>query len=167
MYYKNFKGIRLLKNNIFKDDRGDIKVLFDNKVLDDFLIKNIISVQNRKKGTIRGLHYQSRYRQKKIIKVNKGSIFDVFLNINPKDKNYGRAGYIKLDSINNNYLIIDDNYAHGYQTLEDNTEITYFLNNFYKKKYSKIINYNSKILKIKWPLDVSRISNDDKNSEEF
>jgi dTDP-4-dehydrorhamnose 3,5-epimerase len=128
-----FKNVILINPNIFCDNRGYFfekinqrKFFFDIKQENESLSK--------KKYTFRGLHFQKKpFAQKKLITVIKGSIIDYVLCINKKDKNFGKHINIKLDDKKKILLFLDENYAHGFLTLEKNTVVNYKVSNFYNK----------------------------------
>ena len=131
------------------DHRGFFAKLVSDKISKKIKkIKEINISYTEKKGTIRGLHYQTgKFKETKIIIVIKGKIFDVSVNL----KNYKVKTKI-LSEKSNNFIIIPENFAHGFQALEDNTIIIYANTQVYKKKFEKIINPLDTNLNIKWPL---------------
>ena len=153
------KKIRVKK---FNDKRGSFlkilsyqqkKILFNNKVAE-------INVStNKKKGTVRGLHYQSKFKEKKLVYCLKGKIMDYCVNIK-SDKVYK----FLLEENDKHALLVPENFAHGFQTLKDNTVLIYIHSNLYSKKYEKTINPLSKKLKINWPIKKIVISNKDRKS---
>ena len=87
------------------------------------------------------------------------------INMNKKSKNYLKKKYTFLDSKKGDILIVPEKFAHGFQTLERNTEIIYFVTKNYSKKFEKQINPFDPKLKIKWPYKLSQISKKDKLSK--
>lgn len=160
-------NVKKINSTSFYDSRGSLNHYNLSKNL-KFKIDNILFTKNLKKGTLRGIHFQSKpYFQKKIIKVVSGKIFDVVVNINKKSKKYGKKKYFELSSKEDSMLYIGTDYAHAFQTLEKNTTILYIINGIYKSSYAKTINYDDKFLKIKWPLSISSISYNDKKGISF
>ena len=169
MKYKNslLPKIKIFKHNKYKDERGKIDIIFNYEIDKWFKVKQVLFSHNEFKGTIRGLHYQKKFKQSKIIRVISGKIFDVFVNINPRSKNYGKYGYAYLEENKINSIFINKDYAHGFQTLTKNVEIVYLLDNKYSEKHHQSILYKDEYLNIKWPLKCSKISNNDKNGKKF
>jgi dTDP-4-dehydrorhamnose 3,5-epimerase len=156
---KLLPNVYLLKNRISNDNRG--KFLKIKKKI-KFKYNQLCFSFNKKKGTIRGLHYQKKpFSEKKIITCIQGSIFDVIVNCNSKSKNYLKYKTIVLKSNQNNSLYISENYAHGFQTLEDNTIVMYNIDGIFKKKLQSGILWNDPSLKIKWPIKLKVISKKD------
>ena len=153
------KKIRIKK---FNDKRGGFlkilsyqqkKILLNNKVAE-------INVSiNKKKGTVRGLHYQSKFKEKKLVYCLKGKIVDYCVNIKSK-----KIYKFHLEENDEYALLVPENFAHGFQTLKDNTVLIYIHSNLYSKKYEKTINPLSKKPKINWPIRKIVISNKDRNS---
>lgn len=158
---KIFNDVFIIKNKKFSDKRGNLEILdfAKNHTLNQKY--NSIITFNKKKGTIRGLHYQKKIPQSKVIKVLRGKIFDVFLNINPKSKNFMKYKYCVLDSKKSEALYISKDYAHGYQTMTNDVELIYYINGNMRPDLSETIIYNDPKLKIPWPLKCSEISSKD------
>ena len=131
-------------------------------------IKQINISENKKKGTLRGLHYQNApYAEQKIVICLKGRIFDVILDLRKHSKTFGQHIYFELSEKKNQLLVIPKNCAHGYQTLVDDSLVLYLHSQDYKKKYDFCINPFDKDLDIKWPIKNKIMSNRDKNAEYF
>ena len=158
------KKIKLKKN---KDNRGFFLKLFCKESLssrfNNLDIKQINYSCNKKRGTIRGLHYQrSPYSEQKILYCLKGKIFDVLVDVRKSSKNYLKYKKFILDEKKDEFLIIPKGFAHGFQTLTNNCVILYFHSGLYKKDYESGINPMDDIVKIKWPIKKIIISKKDK-----
>ena len=159
------KKIKLKEN---KDNRGFFIKLFCkenfSKKLNNLNIKQINYSFNKKKGTIRGLHYQDNpYSEQKILYCLKGKIFDVIVDIRKSSKNYLKYKKFILEEKKNEVLIIPKGFAHGFQTLTNNCKILYFHSGLYKKKFEKGINPMDSNIRINWPIKKVIISKKDKN----
>ena len=147
----------LIKNNVFTDDRG----FFSRIDIPDYFgeVKQSNYVINNQKGMIRGLHWQrSPKNEKKIVRVIKGKIFDVLVDIKKSSNSYGEVFNFILEE-NSSSLYVPDGFAHGYQTLTSKSEILYLHSEKYYPDLSKTLFYNC--LDIKWPLKISKISKKD------
>ncbi len=114
---------------------------------------------NKKKGTLRGMHYQEEPNaETKIVQCIKGTIYDVILDLRPFSKAYKQWVAVKLDSFQHQMLYIPKGVAHGFQTLEDGTEVFYQISVPYSKESSKGIRWNDPAFGIHWPLNVEVIS---------
>ena len=97
------------------------------------------------------MHFQiGRSSQGKLIRVTKGSIYDVIVNLDKKSKYFGE--YLTFNIKNNNELLwVPRKYAHGYLSLENDTEIQYFCDNYYRKEKEKTLIWNDEDISINWP----------------
>ena len=151
-----------LKIKKINDIRGSfLKILSyeqKKKILNNQISEINISI-NKKKGTIRGMHYQSRFKEKKIVFCLKGKVVDYCINV----KNNKKYKFF-LDEKDKDFLFVPENFAHGFQTLKKDTILIYVHSNLYSKKYEKSINPFSKKINIKWPIKKYVISKKDKTS---
>lgn len=118
--------------------------------------KNITFVQDNhsksKKGVLRGLHYQeSPFAQAKLIRVVRGEIFDVAVDIRTNSKTYGQWVSEILSEDNKKQLWIPEGFAHGFLVLSDMAEVIYKTSNYYYKEYENCILYNDEKINITWP----------------
>jgi dTDP-4-dehydrorhamnose 3,5-epimerase len=153
-----------------KDRRGffartlDRRELKKHGLIGDFVQCSISF--NRKKGTIRGMHFQlPPYEEAKIVTCIKGKIFDVVIDLRKNSPTFKQWEINELNSESHNMVYCPKGVAHGFQTLEDNSEIYYQMSEYYKPKYYRGIRYNDPNFKIRWPLPISAISKNDKNWE--
>jgi dTDP-4-dehydrorhamnose 3,5-epimerase len=162
----DFEQPRIIPCKLFSDNRGwlyeaynqnsldiDVKFIQDNHSYSEF------------KGTIRGLHIQKPpYDQAKLIRVLKGKIFDVVVDLRPASENYLQIRIFELNSINKDALFIPKGFAHGFMTLEDHTEVYYKVDQIYSKDSEITIIYRDPALSIKWP-SFSKIILSEKDSK--
>ena len=106
---------------------------------------------NSKKGVIRGLHFQKPKPQAKIIYVLSGKIYDVVVDLRKKSNNYLKYKSFYLNASDNKILYVPKGYAHGFLSLEENTTVCYFVNEFWSKEDEKVISWNDKSIKVNWP----------------
>ena len=161
------KGIKLINLKKHLDNRGVFRRLYCKnlfkKVQSYFEIKQINLSTNPKKRTLRGLHYQSgKYAEKKIVYCTKGKIFFVAININKKSKDYLKYQSFTLDQKDDLALFIDKDFCTGFITLKSNTELLYFMSNFYRPNSARTIKYDEPKIGIRWPFSPSVISQKDK-----
>ena len=154
-----------LKHPKYTDIRGSFQRLFCNKNLRKlkFNLKQINLSKNLKSKTFRGFHYQSKFSEKKIIKVLKGGIIFYAININKKSKDFKKKFKIKISEKDNFSIYISDNFATAYLTTKPHSEILYLMGNYYAPKYAKGINFKDPQFKIRLPYKPRVISNKDKN----
>ncbi len=152
---KYFNEVLVIKNDIYKDNRGIFFESFNLKNFKKILGKKVNFVQDNisfsKQNVLRGLHYQIIKPQGKLIRVVKGEIIDVFLNIKKGSKYFGKHQKIILNDKNNHMLWIPRGYAHGFKALKKDSIVIYKTDEFYYPNYDRCLYFNDKKLNIKWP----------------
>ena len=117
---------------------------------------------NYRKGTLRGLHYQDPPQQEaKLVRCTRGAIFDVFVDLRPTSPTRGQWFGAELSSDNTRMLYAPEGFAHGYQTLTDDTEMYYMTSGSYLAAAVRGVRYNEPAFGISWPLPVAAISEAD------
>ena len=141
---------------LYKDIRGFFSEDYNKKdfsklgITANFIQDNVSF--SRYKNTIRGLHFQLKpFAQSKLVKVINGSIYDVFIDLREKSPTYGEFGSYNL-SKNDGWIYIPEGFAHGFCTLEDNTIVSYKVNQYYNKNSELGILWNDSFFSINWPL---------------
>jgi dTDP-4-dehydrorhamnose 3,5-epimerase len=118
---------------------------------------------NRKKGTLRGMHYQiAPYQECKLIRCTRGAIYDVIIDLRPDSPTYKQWTGVELTADNYNMFFVPEGFGHGFQTLTDETEITYQVSQFYTPGSEKGIRFDDPAFNIEWPLEVNTISDKDR-----
>lgn len=142
------------------DERGAFVEVWNQQVFAEagiaasFVQDNHVS--NPLKGTLRGLHYQLSPRaQGKLVRVTRGAIFDVAVDVRRGSPTYGASVAGVLSADNRKQIWIPAGFAHGYCTLEDDTEVLYKVTDFYSPEHERGIAWNDPQIAIKWPLDAS------------
>ncbi len=160
-------NVLLLKPKIYRDKRGyflesfresSFKEINFNK---EFVQDN--TVFSKDIGIIRGLHYQLKRPQGKLIHVIAGSIVDVIVDIRLGSPDFGKSLMIKIDGDSHNMIYIPEGFAHGYLVLEENTIIQYKCTNYYDPNSEFGISWDDKDLNISWNIDNPIISDKDRN----
>src|SRR6185437_1762248 len=129
---------------------------FAAKGLDPHLVQCNVSF-NKRKGTLRGLHYQiPPHAEVKLVRCTKGFLFDVIVDLRKDSPTFLKWVGVELTATNHRMLYIPKLFAHGFQTLEDNTEIFYQMSEFYEPAASKGLRWNDPRVGINWP-DVAGI----------
>lgn len=160
------KGSFVIEIEKNQDERGFFarswdKVLFEREKLNSNLTQCNISF-NKKRGTIRGMHYQAApYAETKIVRCTKGRIFDVIIDLRKESKTFNQWEGFELSAENYKMLYVPEGFAHGFQTLEDNTEIFYQMSQTYMPDYSRGIRHDDKRFQITWPVSDPIISEKD------
>lgn len=163
IFYESFKS----SNNLFSNDCADSNIPCKHNISDFNIVQENICISN--KNVIRGFHYQTDiYAQAKLLHVLQGEINDILIDIRP-GKDYGKVWKFNLNHTDNQLLFIPKGYAHGYSSLEDNTIVSYKLDNYYNKNYESGFYPLSPILNIDWGVerDKAIISEKDLNLPNF
>lgn len=117
---------------------------------------------NKLKGTLRGMHYQrAPYAETKLVRAARGAIYDVIVDLRPASPTYRRWIGVELTADNRRALFVPEGFAHGFQTLEDNTDVSYQVSAFYTPGAEGGARHNDPAFDIVWPLPVSVISEKD------
>ena len=160
------EGVFIITQEQRIDKRGYFSRIFAKEELKIIGIPFEIAHINRSltfdKGTVRGMHYQIRPKQEdKIVQCINGKVFDVALDLRRESKTYGKWIGEELSGKNRKMLLLPKGVAHGFQTLEDNTELIYHHSQYYKPGYEAGIKYSDPKVNIKWPGKITNISNRD------
>jgi dTDP-4-dehydrorhamnose 3,5-epimerase len=135
---------------------------FDAQGLVSSFVQSNISL-NHKKGTVRGLHYQMPPAcEVKLVRCTTGTLYDVIVDLRQGSPTYRQHVGIELSASNRRVLYIPEMFAHGFQTLEDETEVSYQMSQFYVPDKGTGIRFDDPVLKIQWPLSVSVVSDKDR-----
>jgi dTDP-4-dehydrorhamnose 3,5-epimerase len=123
---------------------------------------------NRKKGTLRGMHYQAKpYEEAKLIRCPRGAIYDVIIDLRLDSPTFKQWVAFELTANNGLILYVPEGYAHGFQTLEDCTEVFYQISEFYTSTFSRGVRWNDPAFAIQWPLAERIISERDQSYPDF
>jgi len=166
-----FEGLYVLQPVIHEDDRGSFSRVFCVEELAEVLggetIKQINHSVTDKKGTVRGMHFHyAPNTEIKIVKCIKGKILDVVVDIRKGSKTFLEAFSIELSAENKSMLYIPKGFAHGFQTLENNTELFYLHTNIYTPNNEGTLSIRDPLLSINFPLDIINLSKKD-NEQKF
>ena len=140
-----------------EDQRGFFSRMWcKNEFKDHGLKDNFVQINlsfNKRKGTIRGLHYQmAPHQESKLFRCTRGAIYNVIIDLRPESPTHMQWAGFKLSAENRKMLYVPENFANGYQALSDNTEVFYMVSQFYSPDSEKGIRYNDPAFNIEWPL---------------
>lgn len=125
-------------------------------------------VVNKKKGTLRGMHWQAMPRaEAKLVRVIAGAVYDVIADLRPGSATYRHWLALELDAASRRMLFIPEGFAHGYLTLLDNTELFYQMSEFHSPEHSRGFRWNDPAFAIEWPGEVKVISERDRDYPDF
>lgn len=166
------KDAFIIKLEEFGDERGFFARAWCQKEFEKQGLENRIAQANLsfnlRKGTLRGMHYQvSPYEETKLVRCFRGAIYDVIVDLRPSSPTYGQWIGVELTAQNRWALFVPRGFAHGFQTLEDETEVFYQVSEFYTPGAERGARYNDPTFAIEWPLPVSVISDKDATWENY
>ena len=149
------EGLYVVKADVFKDERGYFLETYNEK---DFFSAglNMKFVQANEsfssKGVLRGLHFQKKFPQGKLVRCVKGKVFDVAVDLRKGSETYGKHFGVELTEDNNTMFFVPKNFAHGFLVLSDTAIFSYKVTDFYHPNDEGGIMYNDPDLNIKWPI---------------
>lgn len=161
------KGAFILDLERREDSRGFFARVFCQKEFEAHGLKPVIAQvnvgHNRKKGTVRGMHFQfPPAAETKAVRCTRGAILDIIVDLRPESPTYLEHIEVELNEDNQRTLFVPERFAHGYQVLCDNTDTLYQVGEFYTPGAEGGLLYDDPALGLKWPLPVSVISDKDR-----
>ena len=162
----HLKGAFLLDIERREDNRGFFARAFCQKEFADHGLKPVIAQANvafnKKKGTLRGMHFQlPPAAETKLVRCTRGAILDIIVDLRPESPTYLDHVAVELTADNHRALYVPERFAHGYQVLEDVTETSYQVGEFYTPGSEGGLRYDDPRLRLQWPLSVTEISEKD------
>ncbi|AFZ14229.1 dTDP-4-dehydrorhamnose 3,5-epimerase [Crinalium epipsammum PCC 9333] len=168
----SLQGAFIIELEKLTDDRGFFARTFCQKEfaahhLNPNLVQCNISF-NHQKGTLRGMHYQAEpHAETKLVRCTKGAIYDVIIDLRSNSPTFKKWVAVELTADNKRMLYIPENFAHGFQTLADNTEVFYQMSEFYHPESANGVRWNDSAFGIQWPADEGIISVKDQQYSDF
>lgn len=145
----------LIEPTVFGDERGFFmetyhkQEFFENGLTMEFVQDNH---SKSKKGVLRGLHFQTQHTQGKLVRVIRGSVWDVAVDLRKNSPTFGCWEGVLLSAENKKMFYVPEGFAHGFLTLEDETEFVYKCTDYYHPEYEAGIRYDDPEIGIAWPL---------------
>jgi dTDP-4-dehydrorhamnose 3,5-epimerase len=157
------KGAFIIDIEPRNDNRGFFARTFCQKELREHGLKPVIAQANiafsARKGTLRGMHFQfPPAAETKIVRATRGAIVDIIVDLRAESPTYLQHIVVELTADNHRALYVPERFAHGYQVLEDNTETSYDVGEFYTPASEGGLCYDDPRLGLVWPLPISEIS---------
>ena len=168
----NIKGSWIIIPEKQEDKRGFFSRTFCREDFNEHAL-NTTFVQcntsfNKRKGTIRGMHYQTApYEETKLVRCTRGTIYDVIIDLRPGSLTFKQWVGMELTQENLKSFYIPRGVAHGFQTLADNSEVFYQMSEFYHPECARSVRWNDPVFSIKWPVPVIIMSQKDSNHPDF
>ena len=161
----------LCKPTVFNDERGYFFESFKKDEFENFIGYSVNFCQDNEakstKGVLRGLHYQlPPFAQAKLVRVVKGSVLDIVVDIRKKSPTYGKHLAIEISEENKHQLFIPKGFAHGYVVLSNEAIFSYKVDNYYHKESERGVMYNDSTLQIDWKLPANKFIISAKDKEQ-
>ena len=165
---QSIADVILIEPTIHGDDRGYFIETFRQDLLEEAIGYKVNFVQDNEsksiKGVLRGLHYQlPPYTQAKLVRVIKGSVLDVAVDIRKSSSTFGQHVSIELTARNKHQLFVPHGFAHGFVVLSDSATFAYKVDNYYAPEHDRGIAFDDKELKINWRLLSEELQLSDKD----
>jgi dTDP-4-dehydrorhamnose 3,5-epimerase len=149
--------VLIIEPNVYGDARGFFFESFNPKTFHQATGQDVQFVQDNhsrsEKGVLRGLHYQIRQAQCKLVRVVRGAVFDVAVDIRKSSPTFGKWVGVELTEDNHRQFWIPAGFAHGYVTLSDTADFLYKTTDYYAPEHERCIVWNDPAIAIQWPLE--------------
>lgn len=166
------KGAFVIEVQKLEDDRGFFGRTFCQKEFEKAGLNPHVAQANvsynKKKGTLRGMHYQVEpYGEIKLVRCTRGAIYDVIIDVRRDSSTFKQWVGIQLKEGAYTMLYVPEGFAHGFLTLEDETEVIYQVSQFYTPGSERGIRYDDPVFRIDWPSDIQVISDKDRSWPDY
>ena len=150
--------VLLIEPKVFGDERGFFYESFNQKAFDEATGQSMHFVQDNHsrsvKGVLRGLHYQIKQPQGKLVRVVQGEVFDVAVDLRQSSPTFGRWVGEILSASNKRQLWVPQGFAHGFVVLSDSAEFLYKTTDYYAPLHERCIAWNDPVIGIQWPMNI-------------
>ena len=150
----SINGVCIIEPSVFGDNRGYFMETYEKKDFEEIGINGDFIQDNQsksKKGVLRGLHFQKKHSQAKIVRCIKGEVFDVCVDLRPNSETYGKWEGVILSEENKKMFYIPRGFAHGFLVLSDEAEFCYKVDNIYDHENEGGLKWDDTDVDIKWP----------------
>ncbi len=166
------KGAYIIELEEIADERGFFARTYCRREFEERGLNNNVAQcsisYNTRRGTMRGMHFQSKpYAETKLVQCIRGAQYDVIIDLRPESKTYCGWIGIELSDKNKHLLYVPEGFAHGFQTLEDNTVVYYQISEFYTPQSAGGVRWNDPAFGIDWPLEDPIISEKDRQLPDY
>lgn len=161
------RGAYIIELEPREDDRGFFARVFCQREFEEHGLKPLIAQVNvgfnRRKGTLRGMHFQyPPAAETKVVRATRGAILDIIVDLRPESPTWLQHVAVLLSADNRRSLYVPERFAHGYQALEDNTETSYHVGEFYTPGAEGGLAHDDRRLGLSWPLPIGEVSAKDR-----
>ena len=150
------QGLKVIEPAVFGDERGYFMETYNQRDFEEAGIDCVFVQDNQsasKRGVLRGLHFQLNYPQDKLVRVIKGEVFDVAVDLRNGSKTFARWFGVRLSEENKKQFFIPKDFAHGFLVLSDYAEFCYKVTDFYHPNDEGGLMWNDREIGIEWPMD--------------
>ena len=158
--------VLIFEPEILGDTRGFFYESFNQGVFNEAIGQKVNFVQDNhsrsSKGVLRGLHYQIKQPQGKLVRVVRGAVFDVVVDLRKSSPNFGQWVGTELSEENHRQLWVPEGFAHGFFVLQDVTDFIYKITDYYSPENERCIAWNDPDININWPIKEPKLSEKDK-----
>ncbi|MCH5251628.1 MAG: dTDP-4-dehydrorhamnose 3,5-epimerase [Lachnospiraceae bacterium] len=155
------EGLYIIEPTVFKDERGYFVETYNQNDMKEAGLDMVFVQDNQsmsKKGILRGLHFQKEHPQGKLVRVIRGAVYDVAVDLRKGSATYGQWHGLELSAENQKQFYVSEGFAHGYLVLSDEAEFCYKVTDFYHPGDEGGILWNDPDIGIEWPLPEEEIS---------
>lgn len=162
------KGVWTIQPKVFEDARGYFFEAWKQEDFDAHIGKHVSFIQDNESkssyGVLRGLHYQKgEYSQAKLVRVIKGKVLDVAVDIRKSSPTFGKYVMVELSEENKRQFFIPRGFAHGFLVLSEEAVFTYKVDNVYAPQHEASIRWNDKDINIQWPIEPEKVVTSEKD----
>ena len=152
----DIEGLYVIEPTVFKDERGYFVETYNQNDMKEAGLDMVFVQDNQsssRKGVLRGLHFQINYPQDKLVRVVRGKVFDVAVDLRSDSKTYGKWFGVELSAENMKQFYIPEGFAHGFLVLSDEAEFCYKCTDFYHPGDEGGLAWNDPEIGVEWPLE--------------
>ena len=166
------KGAYVIQPELIEDERGFFARSWSQRHAEELglsshIVESSISF-NRTKGTLRGMHYQAApHAEVKLVRCTAGAIYDCIIDLRPSSPSFKQWVAVELTAENRLLLYVPEEFAHGFLTLEDRSEVFYEMSEFYAPDSARGVRWDDPAFKIEWPAPVRKINERDRTYADF
>lgn len=166
------EGAYIIEPERLEDERGFFARTFCQKEFEanglNTRLVQCSTSYNKRKGTLRGMHYQvAPMAEAKLVRCTRGAIYDVIIDLRQESPTYSKWAAVELTADNRLMLYIPEGFAHGFQTLEDDTEVFYQMSEFFSPEYARGMRWDDPAFGIEWPISNPILSEKDRTYKGF
>ncbi|MBD0370381.1 MAG: dTDP-4-dehydrorhamnose 3,5-epimerase [Pyrinomonadaceae bacterium] len=166
------KGAYVLEMEPHRDERGYFARTWCREELEahglNSRLEQCSTSFNIRRGTLRGMHYQAEpYAEAKLVRCTRGALYDVIVDLRADSPTFKKWFAVELTASNLLMLYVPEGFAHGFQTLADETEVSYQISEVYRPEYARGVRWNDPAFEIRWPVEERLMSERDRSFQDF